>query len=120
MDGFDLHQLNQELVALKGEGGRRAVALQNAKSTRLAAAREWEKRKAAVRRETVGTVQAKEDACTLDEQAAKLWAAYDLACVAEEYAKAMARECANEQSNVQTRAKLAVEAMRLAGIGGGP
>lgn len=120
MDGFDLHQLNQELVALKGEGGRRALELQNAESARKEAARLWERRKAFVRSGFTGTVQAKEDACTLDEEAFKLWEAYDLACIQEGYAKAMARECANEQSNVQTRAKLAVEAMRLAGIGGGP
>lgn len=119
MDSFDLHQIESELRELKGQGGRRSIELRDRETARRLAARQWERRKAQVRQATQGTVQAKEDACTLDPNAYSLWEQYDGAVIAENYAKACAKDLERDQSGVQTRAKLALKAMDLAGFGGG-
>lgn len=117
MDGFDLYQIEQELRELKGQGGKRSIEIRDAEIERARAKRELEHNKALVRSRTSGTVQAKEDACWLDEHVLRLTAVYDVACAAESYAKAVARDLERDQSGVQTRARLALKAMELAGVG---
>ena len=116
MDGFDLYQIERELRELKGQGGRRSLEIRDAEIERARAKRELEHHKAKVRSETSGTVQAKEDACWLDETVLRLQKAYDVACAVESYAKAVARDLERDQSGVQTRARLALKAMELAGV----
>ena len=116
MDGFDLYQIKRELRELKGQGGRRSLEIRDAEIERARAKRELERHKAKVRSETSGTVQAKEDACWLDETVLRLQKAYDVACAVESYAKAVARDLERDQSGVQTRARLALKAMELAGV----
>ena len=116
MDGFDLYEIERELRALKGQGGIRSLEIRNAEIARAKAKRDLEQAKARIRAGTSGTVQAKEDACWLDETVQRLQESYDVACAAESYAKAVARDLERDQSGVQTRARLALKAMELAGV----
>ena len=116
MDGFDLYQIEQELRELKGQGGLRSLEIRDAEIERARSKRELEHHKALVRSGVSGTVQAKEDACWLDETVLRLTAVYDRACAVESYAKAVARDLERDQSGVQTRARLALKAMELAGV----
>ena len=116
MDGFDLYQIEQELRELKGQGGLRSIEIRDAELERARAKRELEHHKALIRSGMSGTVQAKEDACWLDENVLRLTAKYDKACAVESYAKAVARDLERDQSGVQTRARLALKAMELAGV----
>lgn len=116
MDSFDLYQIEQELRELKGQGGLRSVEIRDAEIERARSKRELEHQKALVRSGVSGTVQAKEDACWLDENVLRLTAVYDRACAVESYAKAVARDLERDQSGVQTRARLALKAMELAGV----
>lgn len=116
MDGFDLYQIEQELRELKGQGGRQALVIRDAELERRRANRELERQKARIRSATAGTNQAKEDACTLNEATQVLQEGFDVASAAESYAKAVARGVELDQSGVQTRARLALKAMELAGV----
>lgn len=116
MDGFDLYQIETELRELKGQGGKASLAIRDAELERSRTKRVLEARKALVRAGVSGTVQAKEDACWLDEYAHRAQEDHDIACATESYAKAMARDLERDQSGVQTRARLALKAMELAGV----
>ena len=94
----------------------RSIEIRDAELARGKAKRDLEWRKAFIRSGMSGTVQAKEDACWLDQEVQNLQEAYDVACAAESYAKAVARDLERDQSGVQTRARLALKAMELAGV----
>lgn len=64
-----------------------------------------------------GTVQLK--SAFVDEQTTDLQLALDLADVEVKYAADMVDERSSTRSSLQTRAKLALESLRLAGYGGG-
>lgn len=113
-DGMDLYRVVQELRTLYGGGGRCAVALRDAELARSHAVRTLEARKAHLRAEATGTVQAKDDAALLGS--VELWETADDAKAAETYAKAMARAHESDQSNLQTQAALIRAAMNIAGV----
>ncbi len=117
-DGLDLYRVVQELRSLYGGGGRAAVALRDAEVVRGQAVRTLEARKAHLRAEATGTVQAKDDHALLGSM--ELWETADDGKAAETYAKAMARAHESDQSNLQTQARLIEQAMRIAGTGHTP
>ncbi|MGZ9830179.1 hypothetical protein ACXYTP_25275 [Tsukamurella ocularis] len=116
IDGLDLHRCMTELLALRGRQGKHVVELRNAEQGRKEAFRELERAAAKVRAGTVGTVQAKQDAVTLDEHCQALQDAFDVAETAENYSKRMANAEREDISILQTVAGLIRQALSLAGV----
>lgn len=116
IDGLDLHKCMSALLALRGKQGTRVKELKEAETKRKEAFRELERAAAKVRHETVGTVQAKQDAVTLDENCQALQDAFDVAETAENYAKRLANAERDDISILQTVAGLIRQALSLAGI----
>jgi hypothetical protein len=115
-DSTDIHRVQSELRGLKGEAGRWAKAVRDAGIARAEATRAYEQRRALIRKATTGTVQAKDDAATTDDECAQLWLALETARVAEGYSKRMAEAVKSDLSNVQTQANMIRTMMGLAGV----
>jgi Holliday junction resolvasome RuvABC DNA-binding subunit len=118
LDGLDLTRVIRELIAIKGAGGRTALAIRKAEAARAQAVRDYEAECAVVRCNTVGSVQAKTDAALTDMKCQRLRKEMDVAKEAENYAKRLATAYEQDQSNLQTQARLIESTLKLAGVAG--
>lgn len=117
-DPFNLLEIERGLRRLESTGGQAALEL---KRYRDAAAHKRHELRVAKFRAMFdapdGTVQMKN--AYVDQQTAELQLECDLAENQVRHAADLVAERSSERSALQTRAKLAMEAMRLAGYGGG-
>jgi hypothetical protein len=116
-EGFNLHEIHRGLRDLEASGGQAALSLRNERTTLVEKRRALRQARAQATLAATGTVQVKAahvDIATDQEQYD-----HDLADVAVRYAVDLVEERSSTRMSLQTRAKLALEAMRLAGYGGG-
>ncbi|MGW4720729.1 hypothetical protein [Nocardia sp. NPDC004260] len=117
-DPFNLLEIEAGLRRLESTGGQAALEL---KKWREELAHKRHALRVAKFKATfdapAGTVQMK--AAYVDQETASLQLECDLAEAQVKYAADLVNERSSERSALQTRAKLAMEAMRLAGYGGG-
>lgn len=117
-EAFNLVEIARNLQRLESTGGRAALELKKLrvnqaearKALRVARARA---RKAAPPSSDKARAEFVDDETNEDQYAA------ELAEIEVKYGADMVEERRSERSSLQTRAKLAIEAMRLAGYGGG-
>ncbi|WP_454199527.1 hypothetical protein [Nocardia sp. Marseille-Q1738] len=117
-DPFNLLEIDRGLRELESSGGQAALDL---KKWRDDLARKRKQLRDAKTKATFnapdGTVQMK--SAYVDQETTELQLEYDLADNQARYGADMVDERRSTRSSLQTRAKLAVEAMKLAGYGGG-
>ncbi len=118
-EGFNLHEIERGLRELESSGGSAALKL---KQARIALAESRQSLRKAKVKATFGaprefTVQMK--SAFVDRETDAEQFAYDLADAEVRYTADLVDERSSTRSSLQTRAKLALEAMRLAGFGGG-
>lgn len=116
-DPYSLNEIEKQLRELNATSGTELLELKKLEHRRANAEHALSVGKARAFMEAQGTVAFKEAYVVLmtrrQERAARLTK------VAVDYAKSKVRERENTRSALQTQAKLALEAMRLAGFGGG-
>ncbi|MFC9768816.1 hypothetical protein [Rhodococcus jostii] len=116
-DGFNLYEIEKGLRELESSGGRAALELKNQRLALVEARRVLRQAKAKATFEASGTVQMK--AAYVDQQTDEQQYQFELAEVEVKYAADIVDERSSTRSSLQTRAKLAMESMKLAGHGGG-
>lgn len=117
-EGFNLHEIERGLRDLESSGGTAALSLKRARIV-LAETRQalrQAKVKATFDAPREFTVQMK--SAFVDRETDSQQFAYDLADAEVRYTADLVDERSSTRSSLQTRAKLALEAMRLAGFGG--
>ncbi|NIL77658.1 hypothetical protein [Rhodococcus sp. B10] len=118
----NLYAIERGLQHLEISGGLAALELKNARTALVEARRDLRrarvvarlKAKAELTKPTIPDLQAFVDQATDEEQFA-----FELAEVEVRYTADLVDERSSTRSSLQTRAKLAIECMRLAGHGGG-
>ena|SRR5881628_7850 len=117
-EAFNLVDIARNLQRLESTGGRAALELKKLRVKHAEAKKALREAKARVRasapRMSDKTRIEYVDDHTNDDQYA-----VELADIEVKYGADMVEERRSERSSLQTRAKLAIEAMRLAGFGGG-
>ncbi len=116
-DAFNLADIARRLQHLESSGGRAALELKKLRAAHAEARKALRAAKAAARSEMPAlTAQGRAD--YIEDHVQDELYAVDLAEIAMKYGADMVEERRSERSSLQTRAKLAVESMRLAGYGG--
>lgn len=116
-DPYSLIEIEKQLRDLNSTSGSELLELKKLEHRRANAEHALSVGEAKAFMQAQGTVAFKEAFVTLETRHQAR--AARLAKVAVDYAKSKVRERENTRSALQTQAKLALEAMRLAGYGGG-
>jgi hypothetical protein len=116
-DPFNLLEIERGLKELESTGGQAALELKRWRERLVEKKKALREAKARATFEAAGTVQMK--AAFVDLKTNDLQYEVDLAEVQVRYAADVVDDRSSKRSALQTRAKLAIEAMRLAGYGGG-
>lgn len=117
-DPYNLIEIERALRELESSGGQAALELKRYRENLAEKRKELRDAKAtAVFNSPAGTVQLK--SAYVDQQTSELQYDVELAEVQARYGADIVNERSSKRSALQTRAKLAMEAMRLAGYGGG-
>lgn len=117
-EAFNLVDIARNLQRLESTGGRAALELKKLRVKQAEARKALREAKARVRA-AAPRLSDKARIEYVDDHTADVQYQADLAEIEVKYGADMVEERRSERSSLQTRAKLAIEAMRLAGYGGG-
>lgn len=115
-EGFNLHEIERGLRELESSGGKAALDLKKQRLNLVEARRALRRARVVATFQATGTVQMK--SAFVDQETDEEQYNFELAEVEVKYAVDLVDERSSTRSSLQTRAKLALEAMRLAGYGG--
>lgn len=116
-EGFSLHEIERGLRQLEATGGRAALELKKARLELVERRKSLRRARITATFASEGTVQMKN--AYVDRETDTEQYECELAEVAVRYCADLVDERSSTRSSLQTRAKLVVEAMRLAGHGEG-
>lgn len=117
-DPFNLLEIERGLRELESTGGKAALELKRFREALAAKRKELREAKAYAKAQAPkGPVF--DRAAFIDEHTSDLQFEVEMAEIQSRYGADMVNERASKRSALQTRAKLAIEAMKLAGYGGG-
>lgn len=118
-EAFNLVDIARNLQRLESTGGRAALELKKLRVKHAEARKALRNARAHVRATAPAKLSDKARAEFVDDATNEDQYAAELADIEVRFGADMVEERRSERSSLQTRAKLAIEAMRLAGYGGG-
>ncbi|WP_280320130.1 hypothetical protein [Nocardia wallacei] len=116
-EAFNLIDIARNLQRLEATGGRAALELKKLRVKQAEARKALREAKARVRA-SAPRMSDKARVEYVEDHTSEIQYQAELAEIEVKYGADMVEERRSERSSLQTRAKLAIEAMRLAGMGG--